>query len=176
MADTERITTDRLVIRRVAQADWRGIQSIWADQSASAYAQYDRPNDTGDEAVRARIARWAACAKSWEHVFFAVCLGDEVIGYVSLNARPGGYEIGYCFHSRHHRRGYARESLSAIIELMRGRGVTKLIAGTALNNTPSVRLLESLGFARVGTESVSFYRDQAGNDIVFEGGIFELTL
>lgn len=176
MENAERITTERLVIRRVAQADWRGIQRIWADQSESAYARYDRPNDTGDEAVRARIARWAACGQSWEHVFYAVCLQDEVIGYVSLNARPDGYEIGYCFHSRHHRRGYTRESLSAIIELMRGRGAAKLTAGTALDNTPSVRLLEALGFARVATESVSFYKDQAGNDIVFEGGVFERTL
>lgn len=176
MEDTERIVTSRLVIRRVTQEDWKSIQRIWADQSESAYAQYDRPNDTGDEAVRARIARWAACGRSWEHAFFAVCLGDGVIGYVSLNARADGYEIGYCFHSRHHRKGYARESLSALIELMRGRGVARLTAGTALGNTPSVRLLEALGFVRVGTERVSFYKDQAGDDIVFEGGVFERTL
>lgn len=28
----------------------------------------------------------------------------------------------------------------------------------------------------VGTENVSFYKDAEGNDIVFEGGIFELII
>ena len=54
-------------------------------------------------------------------------------------------------------------------------GITKFTAGTAMNNTPSVSLLKSLGFVLVGTEKVSFYKDAQGNDIVFEGGIFELN-
>ena len=44
-----------------------------------------------------------------------------------------------------------------------------------MGNTPSVSLLKSLGFELIGTESVSFYKDSQGNDIVFEGGIFELN-
>jgi len=32
-----------------------------------------------------------------------------------------------------------------------------------------------LGFQLIGTEDVSFYQDAQGNDIVFEGGIFELN-
>ena len=45
-----------------------------------------------------------------------------------------------------------------------------------MNNTPSVRLLTSLGFRQIGTETVSFYKDSAGNDITFEGGNYELLL
>lgn len=47
-------------------------------------------------------------------------------------------------------------------------------SGTAINNTPSVSLLKTLGFELIGTENVSFYKDTQGNDIVFEGGIFKL--
>ena len=32
----------------------------------------------------------------------------------------------------------------------------------------------SLGFKLIGKEKVSFYKDAAGNDIVFDGGIFML--
>ena len=39
---------------------------------------------------------------------------------------------------------------------------------------PSVSLLHALGFRQTGTEAVSFYQDADGNDIVFDGGIFEL--
>jgi RimJ/RimL family protein N-acetyltransferase len=53
-------------------------------------------------------------------------------------------------------------------------GIHKFTAGTGMANVPSVRLLESLGFCRVGTERVSFYKDAGGRDIYFEGGLFEL--
>ena len=108
-------------------------------------------------------------------MFFAICLGDTVIGYIAFNKRADGYEIGYCFHSAYHGKGYAKESHLALFDHLRTMGISKFIAGTAINNTPSVSLLKSLGFEQVGTEDVSFYKDTEGNDIVFEGGIFELN-
>ena len=60
-------------------------------------------------------------------------------------------------------------------QLTNSIGITKITAGTAINNTPSVSLLKSVGFELIGTEKVSFYKDAQGNDIVFEGGIFELN-
>ena len=48
-------------------------------------------------------------------------------------------------------------------------------AGTAINNTPSVSLLKSLGFELTETENVSIYKDTQGNDIVFQGSIFTLN-
>lgn len=62
-----------------------------------------------------------------------------------------------------------------IFDYLRTLGITKFTAGTTINNIPSVALLKSLGFELVGTENVSFYKDAQGNDIVFEGGIFELN-
>ena len=170
------IRTERLSIRRVAAGDWKAIQAIWVDAAKSEYARYDRPNDTGDEAVSRRIAKWASFADGEEHMFFAVCLEDHVIGYAALNRREEGYELGYCFHSAYHRHGYARESISAILRRMKERGVRRIGAGTALNNRPSVRLLRALGFRQAGTERVSFYQAAEGNDVVFEGGVFELDL
>ena len=90
--------------------------------------------------------------------------------------RESGYEMGYCFRSDHHGKGYARESISTILDVMKDRGATIITAGTAVNNTPSVRLLISLGFRQTGTEKVSFYKDDDGNAIIFDGGIFELLL
>lgn len=47
---------------------------------------------------------------------------------------------------------------------------------TALENLPSVALIASLGFRKIGTEQVSFYQDENGTPIYFGGGIFELIL
>ncbi len=170
------LQTARLSIRRVAAGDWPNIRAIWEDFSRSPYARYDRPFETNPDTVRARIARWASFAESDEHMFFAICLHDTVIGYVAFNAREKGYEIGYNFHSNYHRQGYAKESISALLHHLGEHGVTVVTAGTAISNIPSVALLCSLGFVQTGTEDVSFYRDADGRDIVFEGGIFEMRL
>lgn len=169
------LATDRLLLRRVEQSDWQSIRKIWEDEKQSKYACYDGYNDTSPEAVRHRIEKWASFRGSAEHMFFAVCLGEIVIGYFSFNIRENGYEIGYCFLSAYHGKGYARESLTALISFVREQyPAAHFTAGAALANIPSVRLLESVGFRLVGTEQVSFYQDASGRDIYFEGGIFEL--
>ena len=170
------LKTERLTIRHVAADDWKSIKEIWVDFNASALSQYDRPHNTDDEDVQRRIAKWAAANSGTEHMFFAICLGENVIGYSAFNIREDGHEIGYCFHSAYHGKGYAKESHLALFDYMRDFGIKKLTAGTAINNTPSVSLLKSLGFELIETEKVSFYKDADGNDIVFDGGVFELIL
>ncbi|MBQ1257720.1 MAG: GNAT family N-acetyltransferase [Clostridia bacterium] len=170
------LKTERLTISRIQADDWKSIQAIWADFNASPLSQYDTPHNTDDADVQRRIARWAAFGGSTEHMFFAVCLENAVIGYVAFNIRENGHEIGYCFHSAYHGKGYAKESCLALFDYMRALGIQKLMAGTGLSNTPSVALLKSLGFGLTETEKVSFYKDDKGNDIVFDGGVFERML
>jgi RimJ/RimL family protein N-acetyltransferase len=168
------LDTDRLTIRHIIADDWKSIKEIWLDFNAAALSQYDKPHNTDDEDVRSRIAKWAAANSGIEHMFFAICLGDVIIGYSAFNIREDGYEIGYCFHSAYHGKGYAKESHIALFDYLRTLGITKFTAGTALDNIPSVALLKSLGFTLIATEKVSFYKDAVGYDIVFDGGIFEL--
>ena len=167
------IKTDRLTIRHIEADDWKSIKEIWVDFNSSALSQYDKPHNTDDEDVQRRIAKWAGANSGTEHMFFAICLGDIVIGYSAFNIREDGHEIGYCFHSAYHGKGYAKESHTALFNYLQTLGITKFTAGTAINNTPSVSLLKTLGFELIGTENVSFYKDAQGNDIVFEGGIFK---
>lgn len=170
------IKTERLTIRHIAADDWKSIQEIWVDFNTSPLSQYDRPHITDDEGVCAKIAKWAAANSGTDHMFFAICLGDTVIGYCAFNRREHGHEIGYCFHSAYHGKGYAKESLFALIDHMRALGIKRLTAGTALRNTPSAALLKALGFERIATERVSFYKDADGSDITFDGGVFALML
>ena len=169
------IKTDRLTIRHIMPDDWKSIKEIWVDFNSSTFSQYDMPHNTDDEDVQRRIAKWAGANSGTEHMFFAICLGDTVIGYSAFNIREDGYEIGYCFHSVYHGKGYAKESHLALFDYLRTLGITKFTAGTAINNIPSVSLLKSLGFELTGKENVSFYKDAQGNDIVFQGGIFKLN-
>jgi len=170
------LKTERLTIRRITSDDWKSVKEIWADFNTSALSQYDTPHNTDDADVQRRIAKWAAFNGSTEHMFFAVCLDDTVIGYIAFNIRENGHEIGYCFHSAYHGKGYAKESHLALFDYVRALGIRRLTAGTAINNTPSVALLKSLGFELIETEVVSYYKDADGNDIVFDGGAVERIL
>lgn len=170
------IKTQRTTIRLIVADDWERLKQIWIDFNSSSFCQYDKPHITDDEFVRARILKWAEANKGLEHMFFAICVDNIVIGYCSFNKKSDNYEIGYCFHSAYHKKGYAKESLLALFNYFNTLNITKFTAGTALNNLPSVSLLKSLGFKLVQTENVSFYKDNQGNDIVFKGGIFELNL
>ncbi|MGN1235250.1 MAG: GNAT family N-acetyltransferase [Christensenellaceae bacterium] len=169
------IKTERLTIRHIIEEDWKSIKKIWVDFNHSPFAQYDKPHNTDDEDVCARISKWAAANSGTEHMFFAICLDDSMIGYSAFHKREDGYEMGYCFHSDYHGKGYAKESHIALFRYLYALGITKFMAGTAIQNIPSVSLLNSLGFSLVGTEKVSFYKDTQGNDIIFEGGLFELN-
>ena len=170
------LKTERLTVRRVAADDWKSIRDIWVDFNSSNYSQYDTPHNTEDANVQARIAKWASFSGSTEHMFFAICLGETVIGYVAFNIREGRHEIGYCFHSAYHGKGYTRESMLSLFDYLRTLGITTFSAGTGLDNKPSVKLLTALGFKLIAQEKVSFYKDADGNDIVFDGGVFELNL
>ncbi len=168
------IKTERLFVRHVCSEDWRAYQSIWTAVEQTEYAQYDCKHDTDDDIVRSKIEKWTTLRDSIAHMFFSVCLESTVIGYIAAHRNEESYEIGYCFHPNYHSKGYAKESVAAVINEIKKTGVKRITAGTGIKNISSVKLLKSLGFTQIETEKVSFHKDKNGKDIVFDGGIFEL--
>ena len=79
-------------------------------------------------------------------------------------------DIGYALKKRYQKKGYAYEAAKAWITQSEFECFT---AGVAFGNTPSVALLEKLGFRLVKTESMSFRKDHNGADIVCDCGIYE---
>lgn len=171
-----KIKTKRLLIRKVVADDWMDIKKIWDDFRVSEYAKYDMPHKSDADEVRLQISKWENANKGENHLFYAICLKDKVIGYIDFHDTGNGYDCGYCFHSDYHGKGYAKESCRALIDHYSSKGVKRFTAGTAMENSPSKKLLISLGFEQIGTEKVSFYKDDFGNDIYFDGGIFELII
>ncbi len=170
------LTTQRLTIRPIEADDWRAIQDIWKRIAASEYAQYDIPKATEDKEVQDKITVWASFAGSRNQQYYAVCLEEKVIGFVSFIGDGNTYDINFGFHSAYYHRGYAKESISALLQELRRKGTFSVTAGTGLSNRPSVGLLESLGFTFLRPELVTFFNDAQGNPIYFEGGVFERIL
>ena len=126
------------------------------------------PLPTKNEETKALTKRFAD-----SNLFFAVSLKEsgDMIGYVCFHRDGDIYDLGYCFHSAYHAKGYAYESANALVKYFVGEcGVAHFTAGTAIDNIPSCRLLEKLGFVCVSTETVSF--DDAFS---FQGGNFVLN-
>lgn len=174
--DIRIIKTQRLIIRKVRVEDWKQIQNIWLDEVEQPYAQFDKITDLSDKSVYRRIERWASFESSDEHMFYAVCYGKIIVGYIAFNKKEAGYEIGYCFHSEYHGMGYAKESITALLGMIQKTDASCVIARTALKNLPSVKLLTSLKFELIGVEEVSFYKDKDDNSIFFTGGIYKYTM
>ncbi|MBQ8402957.1 MAG: GNAT family N-acetyltransferase [Clostridia bacterium] len=161
--------TERLNIKKFAPQDWQALKAIVNDFTRSEYAIYDMPFPTEDKEIKA-----LANVYSQAELFYAVWLGDVMIGYVCFHELGGSYDIGYVFRSDYHGKGYAYEACTYLMaHLAKTRNVKEFTAGTALKNTPSCKMLGKLGFALVGTEMLAFRKDENGNDIAFEGGNFK---
>lgn len=164
-----KLETRRLFIRHLNESDWQTMKSIFVDFNSSKYAVYDMPLPTGDDEAKALTKKFAG-----SDLFFAVFLkkSNDMIGYVCFHKDGDTYDLGYCFHSAYHSNGYAYESTSALVKHFADeRGATNFTAGTAIDNIPSCKLLEKLGFACASTEAVSF-----DNVFSFQGGNYELNL
>lgn len=163
------IKTSRLYMRNLSEEDWAAMKNIFVDFNQSNYAIYDMPLPTEDYEVKALTKRFAD-----SNLFFVVYLLDshEMIGYVCFHKNEDTYDLGYCFHSSYHLNGYAFESTMALIKYFsKEYDVKGFTAGTAMDNIPSCKLLEKLGFTCASTETVSF-----DGDFSFQGGNFVLDI
>ena len=162
-----RLETSRLYIRNLNETDWPEMKKIFTDFNNSKYAVYDRPLPAEDKEAEALTKKFAE-----SNMFFAVFQKESgnMLGYVCFHKDDNIYDLGYCFHSAYHANGYAYESTKALIDYFTDEcGAAGFTAGTAIDNIPSCRLLEKLGFVCVSTETVSF-----DDDFAFEGGNFVL--
>lgn len=161
------IRTNRLYIRDLHASDWREVQEIFIDFNNSEYAVYDMPLPTEDSKAKSLVEQFAESG-----LFFVVCLSEKIIGYICFHVNDGKYDLGYCFHSSYHLKGYAYESIQTLIEYFaKEHGVHCFTAGTAVKNIPSCSLLKKLGFDCVSTEKVSF-----DGKFSFQGANFLLYL
>ena len=164
------LATERLLIRDLQSTDWQDMGEIFRDFSQSPYGIYDHPMPTGEEDIKALTARFAESG-----LFFSVFpkKGGNMLGYVCFHQVEDALDMGYCFHSSSHGQGIAQESCRGLMLYFRDqRGIRSFTAGTAMENQPSRRLLERLGFTCQSTETLSFHKDRQGNPISFLGGNF----
>ena len=71
-------------------------------------------------------------------------------GFKGRFVAPGTCEVGYSVMESHHRRGIASEAVAALVEWAFSHPeIERVVAHTLPELTPSIRVLEKNGFARV---------------------------
>ena len=80
---------------------------------------------------------------------------DALVGVINVSeivrgAFQSAY-LGYYAFSPHHRRGYMREGLTAVVDLaFRGLGLHRIEANIQPQNRPSLALVNAIGFRKEG--------------------------
>lgn len=148
------IETARLRLRNVAPKD---VDSMCDYRSNEACARYQRGQARDREGIAALIERRKGDGMSDGAPFMlAVALKDtdEMVGEIVVMPEDGVLTMGYTFSYRRHRRGYAFESLSALIDHLHERYPERgFVCFTEPENVPSMALLEKLGYRNLGYDA-----------------------
>lgn len=145
----EKLITKRLGIRNMTDADLVFIKSLREDEVC---ARYQRWEDNSEEHIREMIAthRHDVLLSDTEIQRFLIVMRDGApVGTLTLFVTPKEdcITVGITIASSHQRKGYAKEILTALCNLAKETYPTlDLIALIHPDNTPSIRLFESLGF------------------------------
>ena len=145
------LETNRLVLRNVAAKD---ADIIFDYRNNEVCARYQRGQTKSYEGICALVEkRKHDCMGLESPYFIAVALKDtdELIGEIVVMPNEETFSLGYTFHYAHHRKGYAFEALSCLIELLHARYPDmEFISFTETENKPSMALLQKLGYQDLG--------------------------
>lgn len=145
------IETDRLVLRNVESKD---VDIMYDYRNNEICARYQRGQTKDYEGIVALVEHRKNDVMSVDAPFFvAVALKNtnEMVGEIVVMPENGTISLGYTFSYKHHRKGYAFESLSALISMLHEQYPEwDFISFTELENEPSMALLKKLGYRDMG--------------------------
>ena len=152
------IETERLRIRHFTTDDWEAVHAYTTNPGVMTYV----PEGVMTEE---QTKQFIAGGMTEEARTYAVDLKaeDRLIGHVGFHPwfSPRIYELGWVFHPRYHRQGYATEAAAALLRLgFESLSVHRVIATCQPENTPSWRVMEKLGMQREGHLRKCIYRDE----------------
>ena len=145
------LETERLCLRHVVEKD---ADIMYDYRNNEICARYQRGQTKDYEGILDLVERRKDDVMSVDAPFLvAVALkdSDEMVGEIVVMPNDGTISLGYTFSYKHHRKGYAFESLTALIDLLHERYPEwDFISFTEPENVPSMNLLKKLGYKDMG--------------------------
>jgi ribosomal-protein-alanine N-acetyltransferase len=168
------LSTDRLLLRPARLDDAEALLAYRGDPEVTRYLTHE-PLDLD------HARRWlAGAAVAGEmatdgrfHRMVAVERGGRMIGdlhtwnvardFVPSTPDPTEVFVAYVFHPGYRGHGYATEAVRGLLGWLAARGARRAYANLFTDNTPSLRLLNRLGFTEV--RSWSAEQDDTGRGL-----------
>ena len=145
------LETQRLILRNVAAKD---ADIMFGYRNNEICARYQRGQTKDYDAIVALVERRKSDVMSVDAPFMvAVALkdNDEMVGEIVVMPKDGTISLGYTFSYKHHRKGYAFEALTALINMLHKQCPEwDFISFTEPENEPSMALLKKLGYKNMG--------------------------
>lgn len=147
------LETERLVLRNLKPTDGEVMYDYRNDIRCSRYQRGQTKDLPGINSLIER--RSVDSIQNQENFLLAVERKDtgEMIGEIVVMPNDGCFSLGYTFHYAHHRRGYAYEALSLLVDVLHERYPDmEFISFTEPENIASMALLRKLGYDDLGYE------------------------
>ncbi|MEO1049451.1 MAG: GNAT family N-acetyltransferase [Bacteroidota bacterium] len=149
-APPEKLDTARLSLAKWAIDDAQAVFEHYASKpTATKYVSWPAHKSVEDTKSYLRLA-----INNWDEgndFSYGVSLKNtqRLVGSIGIIPEDGKIAIGYIFDPGHWGKGYATESLKAILSMLnQQRGVHKIWAVCDVDNVGSARVLEKAGFIR----------------------------
>lgn len=154
------LKTERLIIRRFCMDDAVSCFDFMSDEQGM-YLDGCKPFNTIDEDYWERMKLFEE--REYQYVIVLQST-NEVIGTINVfdddSRAVSSKEIGYAVSPKHQRNGYAYEAISAIVSLLQKELLFDMVvAGVLPENTPSIKLLEKLGFHNEGVRHKALWHE-----------------
>lgn len=134
-------------IRNYRETDLPFLTDMWFDEENGKYLS-DPTREYVDEAFQKALDTLGESESGYYLVIELADTGERVGSCCMFPDKAGRvYDIGYCIHRKFWRQGYGSEALRLMLGWMRAQGADKVTAEVAVENVPSNRLLDGLGFS-----------------------------
>ena len=146
----EQIETARLLIHRPTQRDVQAIFDRYAsDPEVTRYLAWPRHTSITDTELFLKFSDHEWTRSAVGPYLVRLRADNRLLGSTGLALESSTQaSTGYVFAKDAWGKGYASESLHAMIELARANGITRLDALCHTEHQPSARVLEKAGFIR----------------------------
>ena len=145
------LETERLQLRNVQPKD---VDIMFDYRNNELCARYQRGQTKDYEGIVDLVQRRQDDKMSVDaHFFVAVALKetDEMVGEIVVMPNDGTISLGYTFSYKHHRKGFAFEALTVLIDTLHERFPGwDFISFTEPGNEASRALLKKLGYKDMG--------------------------
>ena len=145
------LLTDRLSIQPLTLADLETFVAYRQDPEIARYQSWEPSYSKAQatELIESQAGVLLPGKDQWLQLAIHNRISGELFGDLAIHSIEDDhsiFEIGFTLARKHQSQGFAKEAAQKLLAHLELQGATKFFANTDSRNTPSIKLLNALGF------------------------------